>query len=260
MLGLKLIGIPGDKDGMIIEELDAVCRQQPVTALYCIPTLQNPTSTILSTKRRQAIAESAGKYHFLIIEDEINRRLVPNPPPLISSIDPERTILIASASKVLASGLRVGFIVSPPDYRQTMLTMLGATTLLVPPLSFEIFTEWVNNGTAEETVANRMRDARERQKLAGEILGDFSLNAYPTSYFIWLKLPEDWSSSRLTMAAYRRGVSVAPADLFTVNKQSRHNAVRLCLCAANDMNRLEKALKILTGILKGSVLSPTITV
>lgn len=260
MLGLKLLGISGDQDGLIPEELDAICRQHPVTALYCIPTLQNPTSSILSTSRRRSIIELAQKHRFLVIEDEINRRLVSNPPPLMSSLDPGCCILISSASKVLASGLRAGFIVSPPDYRQGLLTMLGASTLMVSPLSFEIFTEWVNDGTAEQIIANRIRDARERQKLASDILGDFNLSAYPTSYFAWLQLPEDWSSSRFAMAAYRRGVSIAPADLFAVGKHGRYNAARICLCAAADMNKLEKALKILAGILKGNLLSPTITV
>jgi DNA-binding transcriptional MocR family regulator len=259
-MNLNLMALPGDRHGPLPDAFESLCRRQNVRAFYCVPTLHNPTSVITSKSRRQAMALVAEKHGVLIVEDEINRRLVADPPPLISALLPEQTITISSVSKVLASGLRVGFIIAPSRLRQSLMNTLSASTLMVSPLSFEIFSLWVSDGTSEKILKKRIASAKRRQKIAAQILGGYKIDAAPTSYFIWLRLPDHWTSSRFTMEASQRGVSVAPAELFAVGRDTPLNAVRICLCGDTDLESLKKALETLAAILQGMPRTDTVTV
>ncbi|MBU0755112.1 MAG: PLP-dependent aminotransferase family protein, partial [Planctomycetes bacterium] len=102
MLGLRLVGVPLDEEGVIPEALDALCRKWKARAFYTIPTIQNPTGSVLSETRRKEVASLAQKHDFLVVEDDIHRLLATKPPPLFAEILPDRTALIASPSKAVA--------------------------------------------------------------------------------------------------------------------------------------------------------------
>ena len=70
-LRIQLVGVQGDKDGILPDALRAVCRRRKVRMLYCNPTLHNPTNIIVSAERRKGIAEAAEKLGIGIVEDEI---------------------------------------------------------------------------------------------------------------------------------------------------------------------------------------------
>jgi len=260
LLSLQLVGVPLDNEGMIPEAIESICNQRPVRAIYCNPTLQNPTTIVYSEQRRQAIASLAEKYDFIIVEDEILRPLVEKPPPFISSFAPERSFVIVSSSKTIAAGLRVGFISAPTKARQRIIDSLQTSILCASPLCAEVITTWIKDGTAEKILQRRRKDLKLRQKLARSLFDPEIISGQPTSPHLWLKLPENWTGNEFTIEAYRRGVSVTPAELFAVDKNASPNAVRISMATVLDHTTLKKGLEILVSILEGTPLQDSATV
>ena len=90
MLGLRLEGLAADEKGILPESVAAACRAGDARALYCIPTLQNPTTSIMPEERRRAIAETADRHDLVVLEDDTFAHLVDQPPPALTSFIPER--------------------------------------------------------------------------------------------------------------------------------------------------------------------------
>jgi len=260
LLGLQLTGVPMDSEGMSPEAIKSICNQRAVRAIYCNPTLHNPTAMIYSDQRRKELAALAEKYDFVIVEDEILRPLVDKPPSFISSYAPDRSFIIVSVSKTIAAGLRVGFISSPIKSRQRVIDSLQTSILCVSPLGVEVITNWIKDGTAEKIIQRRRKDLKLRQKLAASIFAPEIISSQPTSPHLWLKLPDNWTGNEFTIEAYRRGVSVTPAELFAVDKSASPHAVRISLATVSDHATLKKGLEILASILEGTPLQDSATV
>lgn len=250
-LGLEVIGIEGDDQGMDPDALASCCRQRPVRFLYLAPTFHNPTNTVLPLNRRQAIAEIADKYGIDVVEDEINRKLLPDPPPLIKSLIPARCYLVVTMAKSVAGGLRIAYVVPPGSRRYSLFKSLHTTTLMVSPLLAEIAAIWINDGTAERSIAEKRRQLEIRNKAANVILKDFHFRSWPTSYFIWLFLPDDVRLASFEADAEREGIEIAPASCFAVDKERIANAARICLGGMIDLDTLKGALEILANVLRG---------
>ncbi len=249
MFSLRLVGVATDREGMDPEMLESVCRQRKVRALYCNPTLHNPTSIIYSEERRRRIVEIAEKYDIIIIEDDILRPLVEDPPPLISALAPERSCLIASTSKVIAAGLRVGFVVAPVRVKSVVSDSLRAITLVAPTLPTEIVSTWISDGTAQKVIVRRRAETRARQQLVQDVLGRFDICSHPLSPVVWIRLPDRWTTTEYVMEAHNRGVAIVPAETFAVNKTASENAVRICLGTAASHRALTTGLEILSDML-----------
>jgi DNA-binding transcriptional MocR family regulator len=242
-----------DSEGPVLESIRAICRQRRVRAIYLNPTLQNPTGYIMPESRRYDIAALAEQFDYVVIEDEILRPLVPDPPSFVSSFRPERSLALLSASKVIAAGLRVGFIAAPSNYLGRVGDALRSTMLTPPPLTAEILTRWLGDGTAGETIGRRRKEFETRLKLATQIFKGCDIRVTPHSAHVWLMLPEPWSTTEFALQAQRRGVAVAPAELFAVNsRQSAANAVRVSLGTASDREELKKGLEIVASTLRST--------
>ncbi len=260
ILGLQLVGVESDDEGLLPDSFASCCARHRVKFLYCVPTLHNPTNVTLPESRRRALAEIAEKYDIKIIEDEINRRLVENPPPLISSLVPERSYLIASLSKVIAGGLRICYLVSPKKSQESIYRALIGTSLQVSPLLAELAAMWISDGTAERTVARKIAEAGRRSRLARSVLKGLDFNLAQFSYFIWLKLPQHWHRRDFAVEARRRGVIVAPADVFAIGNAVCGNAARICLGGHIDLETLEQGLGIVASVVHGSPRSDTVVI
>jgi DNA-binding transcriptional MocR family regulator len=249
LLGLEMVGVPIDGDGILPDDLESICRSRKVRALYCSPTFQNPTNVIVSEGRRRAIAEIASRHGVLVIEDAINRALVPDPPPLIASLIPDLCFLVASVSKAVAAGLRVCFVKTPSGWESKLADTVRTTVLTLPPLTLEIFAQWMGDGTVDETVRRRRNEGRARQQLAAEVFPGRNIGSQPTSYFLWLQMGDVWTANRFALEARNRGISVAPARMFAVDEAQAQNAVRLCLGGTVTRPALRSALETLADIL-----------
>lgn len=250
-LGLEVAGIEGDDDGMDPDALEACCRERKVRFLYLVPTFNNPTNTVLPADRKRAISGIAEKYGIEIIEDEINYRLLPDPSPVLKSLLPDRCYLIATLAKPVAGGLRIAYVAPPAGRRDGLLSSLHTTALMVSPLLAEVAAIWINDGTAERSIAEKTRELKIRNTAANSILKDFRFRGWPTSYFIWLSLPDNLRSAVFETEAKRERIVVAPACCFAVDKDRMANAARIGLGGAIDRDTLKSALETVAHILKG---------
>ncbi len=251
-LGLSLTGIATDHEGIRPDAFDAACRKRTIRLLYCNPSLQNPTNTISPRSRREAIAEVAAKHGVIVVEDEIMRPFLTDDPGYISTMIPDQSFLIVSASKTVAAGIRVGFVAAPPRSRQRLVESLNASCLGAPPLMVELLVDWLSDGTVDRIVTRRREELQARQALGVELLDGFQLRSDPGSYHVWLDLPEGWDGMKLAMAAQMEGVVVSPAEAFAVDHKAATAAVRLSIGSVPTREMLTAGLTILADILRGT--------
>jgi DNA-binding transcriptional MocR family regulator len=247
--GLRLRGVALDDEGVLPDALDAACRSEPARLLVLNPTIHNPTTATMSAERCRAIAALARKHDLIVIEDDVYGRLPEQRAPPIAALAPERTIYITSASKSVAPGLRLGMLLGPQRYLEPIAEAQHDLFLTCPPLMAELFKLWLGNGTASRLAQRQLVEARARQDLAREVLGNRSYRAQPTAYHLWLPLPPPWRTSQFVATARERGVAVDPGSAFAVDRDQAPHAVRVSLSAASSRERLRSALATLAGLL-----------
>lgn len=214
---LELAAIPCRPEGPDLRALHTLCQQRRVRAVYTMPTLHNPLGWVLNTGQRQALADLARQHDLLIIEDAAYARLVSHPPPPVVSYAPERTVYVTGFSKNIATGLRVGVVISPPRYRPEIERTIRATTWNTPTLISSLICAWIEDGTVARFETQKRQDARQRQQVARELLCGLPVVSHPDSYFVWLPLGEESRADRLANALMERRISVSTAEPFCVS-------------------------------------------
>ena len=214
---LELAAIPCRPEGPDLQALHTLCQQRRVRAVYTMPTLHNPLGWVLNTGQRQALADLARQHDLLIIEDAAYARLVSHPPPPVVSYAPERTVYVTGFSKNIATGLRVGVVISPPRYRPEIERAIRATTWNTPTLISSLICAWIEDGTVARFETQKRQNARQRQQVAREVLCGLPVVSHPDSYFVWLPLGEESRADRLANALMERRISVSTAEPFCVS-------------------------------------------
>jgi DNA-binding transcriptional MocR family regulator len=210
--GLRLRGLALDEEGVLPEALDAACRAEPARLLVLNPIIHNPTTATMSAERGRAIAALARAHDLIVIEDDVYGRLPEQRAAPIAALAPERTVYITSASKSIAPGLRLGMLLSPQRCFEAIAAAQHDLFLTCPPLMAELFKLWLCNGTAARLAQRQQVEARARQDLARDILGNRSYRAQPIAYHLWLPLPPPWRTSQFVAAARERGVVIDPGS------------------------------------------------
>ncbi|MBD0319882.1 MAG: PLP-dependent aminotransferase family protein [Gemmatimonadetes bacterium] len=253
-LALRLVGVPVDEDGITPEGLRAACAATGATLLCFTPTLQNPTSSIMPRRRREQIAEVALEHRLTLIEDDVYGALVEAPPPPFASLLPESTYYATSLSKTVSPGLRTGYVVAPSERGASRVAAsVLASTRMAAPLTCEIATSWIRDGTALRLLHMHREAARARQKIAATLLASRGWSAHPEGYHGWLKLESEWSGAELALHARRAGVLLTPGAAFAVptpgGLEHPERSVRISVSAPRDLASLEQALSRLCSVL-----------
>jgi DNA-binding transcriptional MocR family regulator len=162
---------------------------------------------------------------------------------------PDRCVVLDSLSKKVAPGLALGFIVSPPRLRESILNSIRSGGWTASGYAFAAGQRLMGDGTAAELIRLKRADAQRRQQMAAERLAGFEIQADPKSYHLWLTLPHHWRSQALVAAAARRDIALTPSTTFAVAPGHAPNAVRLAL-AAPLLDQLDFALRTLADILR----------
>ncbi len=250
-LDLRLHGVELDEHGLKPEALDAACRNSGAKLLYCIPTLQNPTVSVMPEERRREIAEVAARHEVVIVEDDVYGFLPEQAPAPISALAPEHSVYIASMSKSIGPGLRLGYVRAAPALREPIAAALRASCLIPPSFLADVGARLIRSGEAHRMVKWQRGEARKRQRTATRLLAGQALSTHPEAFHLWLVLPEPWRREIFAAEARGRGVGVASAEVFAVGRQPVPHAIRLCLQAAHSIAAVERALTILADMLAG---------
>jgi DNA-binding transcriptional MocR family regulator len=250
VLHLQLAPVAMDDDGMLPDALEAAAVSRGARVVYIVPTLHNPTTTVMSAARRAEIAEVTRRLDLAIIEDDVNGQLLPDAPPPLSRFAPERSYCIESMSKFLAPGLRIGFVLTPEGRAPRIAAGVRAMMIMATPLLAELVSRWLNDGTAERIVARQQEEAQQRQRLAARVLHGFDYRSQPRGFHLWLQVPEPWQTEDFLTQAHERGVILSPASAFAVGRTPPPHAVRVGLGGIQPISRLEDGLRTVAEILR----------
>jgi DNA-binding transcriptional MocR family regulator len=239
-LHVKVRSVAMDPEGLKPDALEAACRASRASVLYCMPRLQNPTSAVMSEKRRRQIAAVAEKCRLTVIEDDTYGFLSPERWPLTRLI-PHRCVFVTSLSKSLFPGMRLGCAVAPPAILDKISNAVWATMITTSSIGADLLSGWIEDGTAARIADWKRHEGAARQAIAKRLLAGQRYQTHPSSHHIWLSLPPRWSSEGFVAQARTRGVVLNASSEFAAGVELP-KAVRLCIGTPRTRATLEQAL------------------
>jgi DNA-binding transcriptional MocR family regulator len=251
--GIKVRSIAMDGEGLDPEALDAACRSSRARVLYCMPRLHNPTSAVMSDRRRRQIAAVADRHRLTIVEDDVYGFLSPEVVPL-AAVVPGRTVYVTSVSKSLFPGMRLGCVVAPGEMAERIAGYAWSSMIMSSPIGADLLGGWLEDGTAARIVEWKRNEVRARHAIARRVLNGERLRTHPASPHVWLHLPARWTSESFVAHARSRGVVVNPSTQFAT-RDDPPRAVRVCLGPPRTRAGLEQALTTLRQALSSPPLS-----
>ncbi|MFM9539421.1 PLP-dependent aminotransferase family protein [Streptomyces turgidiscabies] len=252
-LGITLVPLAMDQDGLRPDALAAAHRAAPLSALYVQPTLHNPTSVTMGEQRKHELAGVVRELGVPVVEDRIWSFLAGSETAAagepLAALVPELAHVVDGLSKRVAPGLTVGFLVVPPDRAEAVATAVRSGGWSAGRFALEAGVRWVEDGTVTRLVAAKRADAARRQRLLARELADFggAVRSDPRAYYAWWELPASWRADTFTAAAAAHGIAITPGNAFAVGPQRVSDAVRLGLASVPE-GVLVRALGTLAAI------------
>jgi 2-aminoadipate transaminase len=215
------VGVPVDDEGLQVEALAALLDRLPKRPkfLYTMPTYQNPMGVSMSTARRRALVDLAQQRGIVIVEDDPYGDLSydGDPPPTLKSLDPE-VIFLGTFSKVLAPGLRVGWVASSPRLREAFFNVKEGTDIHNERIMTRTVYHSARGFLDEHIAATReIYRARRDAMLAGldrEMPAGVRWTTPRGGFFLWVTLPEQCETDAMLPDATDRGVIYLPSSWF----------------------------------------------
>ncbi|MFN8594204.1 MAG: PLP-dependent aminotransferase family protein [Thermomicrobiales bacterium] len=215
------IGVPLDEEGLRLDRLQEILDRAPRKPkfLYTIPTYQNPTGITMSLARRQALVDLARERDLVLVEDDPYGDLVydGNVTPTLKALDPE-VIFLGTFSKVLAPGLRIGWIASSPRLQESFFNVKEGTDIH----NERVMTRTVYH-TAEGFLDEHLKTVQDvyrgrRDAMIGALAANMPPGVTWTvpggGFFLWVTLPEGYDTDQMLPDATDRGVIFLPSTWF----------------------------------------------
>ncbi|MFI2505124.1 PLP-dependent aminotransferase family protein [Streptomyces sp. NPDC018972] len=257
LAGARVVAVPGDEHGLDPDALDATVARERPKLLYTVPTFQNPTGRTLPAARRAAVAEVAARRGLWIVEDDPygELRYEGEHVPWIAAHPGagDRTVLLGSFSKVMAPGLRLGWLRAPADLRRACAVAKQAADLHTPTVNQLAAARYLADNDLDAHVRRVAAVYAERRDamLAGlpTALPDGSTWTRPEGgMFLWARLPEPYDTTALLPDVVRHDVAYVPGAPFHAGEPDRAT-MRLCFVTqtpdeiAEGLRRLGEGLR-----------------
>ncbi|OOC64640.1 PLP-dependent aminotransferase family protein [Brucella intermedia] len=251
--GCRLRGIELDEEGMMPDALAAALDEEasvPYRAVYVTPTLHNPTTATMGRARRQAIVEICRRRSAVIIEDgvyamDVDPGLLP-----LAALSPEHVVHVASLSKTLSPGLRIGVLTLPPGMEERAEAFLRALPIGPSPLSMSVMEDWLVNGVVASVRQAISIETRRRTALAASLLGQETCHVHPAALHAWLPMSRS-KAEQFALTASALGVMVTAPDSIVVDPDDQATGIRLCLGGPSP-DDLKRALVVLADLIVSS--------
>jgi len=256
---LQIVGIPVDENGLSIDALEAAIEQHTPTLIYTIPAFHNPTGVILSADRRQRLVELAVQHGFLIVADEVYQLLDylgDAPAPMAAYLDSGRVLSLGTFSKILAPGLRLGWI----QAQMSSLQRLAKTAYVVSggglnPYTSSIVQCVIEQGWQAEYLQTLRTLFRERTEVMHKALlrhfpKDIAYKKPTGGYFFWLKFATEIDTRQFLSEARELKVGFRAGSAFSVSGGQK-NFMRLSF-AFYDADRIEVGIETLARAISSS--------
>jgi 2-aminoadipate transaminase len=250
----EVLGVASDAEGMAVDDFERQARG--ARFVYVLPNFQNPTGRTMSEGRRAALSRGAAERGCPIVEDNPYGDLwFDAPPPLpLSARNPEGCIYLGSFSKILAPGLRLGFLVAPPSVYPKLLQAKQAADLHSPSFNQRMAAEVMKDGFLDRHVPTiRALYKSQRDAMLGalqrEMKGlDVQWNTPDGGMFLWARLPEGMTATELLPRAVDKGVAFVPGAPFYAG-QPDARSMRLSFVTAT-VAQIDKGIAALAAVIR----------
>ncbi|WP_406172513.1 PLP-dependent aminotransferase family protein [Streptomyces sp. NBC_00996] len=255
--GARVIAVPGDADGIDPRALEELVTRERPKLLYTVPTFQNPTGRTMAAERRAAVASVAARRGLWIIEDDPygELRFEGERVPWIASYDGavDRTVLLGSFSKVMAPGMRLGWLRAPAALRRACAVAKQAADLHTPTVNQLAAARYLADRGLDAHVARVAGVYRERRDAMLADIAD-ALPAGSTwtrpegGMFLWARLPESYDTTVLLPRVVEQDVAYVPGAPFYAGTPDA-STLRLCFVTqtpdeiGEGLRRLGKGLR-----------------
>jgi len=252
----ELVGVVQDDDGIVPESLAEVAARTKPKLLYTIPNFQNPSGRLMTQQRRAEVLRIAAEHDFLVIEDDPYGELLyvreADTLAMKSRDDDGRVIYLGSFSKILAPGLRCGWIVAAPELLSKLEIAKQAADLCSGMLDQSIVDEFTAAGELPAQIEKVRAFYRQKRATMLEALEEhFHEHATWTpadgGLFTFVTLRDDIDTAALVPEAISAGVAYVPGAPFFVDGSGR-NTMRLTFAKEND-ERIREGIKRLAGVM-----------
>ncbi len=251
------IGIDGDEDGMLMDELEETLKNTPkAKVIYVIPNFQNPTGRTWSLERRKRLLELAKEYDLVIFEDNAygEVRFEGERIPSIKSLDTEgRVVYLGSFSKILSPGLRVGWACATEEIISKYELVKNGLDLQSAELAQMQVDEFLANNDLDQHLNKINTVYKERRDvMINTIKEEFPEEAkyfYPRGgMFVWVELPDHVNTRELLKMAIERKVGFVPGGSFYPGEDCE-SSMRINFSTMKN-EKIVEGIKILGELLK----------
>ncbi len=250
----EFLAIEGDDEGPLPEALDAA---RGARFIYLLPNFQNPTGRCMSAARRLALVARAQALGLPIVEDNPYGELwfdEPPPPPLSASAG-DAAVYLGSFSKVLAPGLRLGYLIAPPALHPKLLQAKQAADLHTPGFNQRIVHEVIKNGFLRDhvpTIRARYKAQRDamRDALQTHLPPGCQWHAPAGGMFFWIELPAHLDATALLPRAVQAGMAYVPGSTFFPHG-GHHHTLRLSFVTVAP-ERITEGVAALARVLRAA--------
>ncbi|MBQ0917403.1 PLP-dependent aminotransferase family protein [Hydrogenophaga aromaticivorans] len=216
----NIVSVDSDAEGVDVDDLAS--KAKGARFLYVLPNFQNPTGRSMSEARRQALVERAAAIGLPLVEDNPYGDLwFDQPPPKpLTARNPEGCIYLGSFSKVLAPGLRLGYVIAPKAIMPKLLQAKQAADLHSPSFNQRMVSEVLKDGFIDRHVPTIRALYKSQchamlEALQKEMAGlDVVWNSPDGGMFLWVRLPESMNAVELLPKAVDKGVAFVPGAAF----------------------------------------------
>jgi len=251
-------GVAQDDGGVVIASLDEVAARTKPKFFYTIPNFQNPSGRLMTQERRAQVLELAEKHDFLVIEDDPYGELVyvegADTTAMKSRDRSGRVIYLGSFSKVLAPGLRCGWMVASPEIGSKLEIAKQAADLCSGMLDQSIVDEFIAGGELDSQIQKVRAFYRGKrgvmiESLATHFTGRATWTAADGGLFTFVTLHGAIDTAAKVEESVKRGVAYIPGSPFFVDG-SGQNTMRLTFAKESD-ERIREGMRILAGVMLG---------
>lgn len=258
----EVLPVPLDDDGLrvdaLAERLDAGADP---TFVYTVPTFQNPTGTTLAPERRDRLVDLAATHDFVVVEDQPYRdlRYAGDPLDPLVARAPDRVVHLGSFSKVLAPGMRLGYVAAPADLIRQLEVIKQPIDLQTNVFAQHVVSEYVATGAIDEAVERTRSLYREKRDamfaaLEGTFPDDVTWTRPDGGMFLWVDLPDGVDADAMLADALDAGVAYIPGNAFYVDAAdpgAGTNSLRLCFSYA-DPGEIREGVARLADVLRAT--------
>ena len=241
--GVRFIGIPCDHLGIRVDLLEETVRRgreegKVIKCLYTIPNFQNPSGRVTSSQRRLDILELAKKYDFLILEDDPYRHLYYDAPPpgtyLAMQENDGRVIYLGSFSKLIAPGIRCGWMIAPPELYKKFHQIRVTNDLNLPTILHEGIFRFLSDYDFQDHLKTLRKTYGEKRDGMVEALKrhlapeDFLYELPRGGFFLWGRAPWLHNSMEFaTFAVTEEKIGLIPGEIFFTSPENYRDTLRL---------------------------------